>query len=251
LSSLIGQDKKEISYGSSPSCPVAIADGQPDKSLQKLQGEIESCQGQIVELKNANTSLQSQLTESKRKKENLRVQIKALEQADKQQKEKEKEITALLERKHQQEVESVKAVYEKKMEEKRLKRKEMKMDLVRKKETLDVLQRKADAVDGEMDGFVAKARSDAQLALLVREALEAKLQALTDAKEKESVVLQEEIRTLKRHYFMSVGIAVKLSKALMGEHSNLDLDSLFEIAVREGIPYQEWARWMADKMLPS
>lgn len=46
----------------------------------------------------------SQLTESKRKKENLQVQIKALEQAEKQLKENEKEHVAVIERKHQDEV---------------------------------------------------------------------------------------------------------------------------------------------------
>ena len=165
----------------------------------------------------------SQLTDSKRKKENLRVQISALEQADKQQKEKEKETISQLEKKHQQEViitlslshshthththihhyylgqvEAVKSTFEQKLEEKRKKRQTIKKKLVKKEGMLHESEQKMEELTAELDAVSSKAKSEAQLAALVRDALESKLQALTESKEKESASLLDEILTLKR-----------------------------------------------------
>lgn len=76
----------------------------------------------------------------------------------------------------------------------------MKLELQRKEEALQALRKRTDEYQGEIDSMVAKSKSDTQLASLVREALEAKLQALTEAKEKEKGALQDEILSLQRQY---------------------------------------------------
>lgn len=95
-------------------------------------------------------------------------------------------------------LEALKATHEEKMEEKRKKRLRIKKKLVKKEGLLDNLQQKVEEMNAELEAIATKSKSETQLAALVREALESKLQALTDSKEKETAALMDEILTLKR-----------------------------------------------------
>jgi len=56
---------------------------------------------------------------------------------------------------------------------------------------------------------------------------------------------------LKRIYFYSIAVTTKMNLSSAGIHCNLDVSSLFDKALEEGIQSPQWPQWINQQMATS
>jgi len=60
--------------------------------------------------------------------------------------------------------------------------------------------------------------------------------------------LQQEMKSLREIYFMSLGRALKLQGSLFGWFVNLSIHEMYEEALENNIPLEKWPSWITSKM---
>lgn len=60
--------------------------------------------------------------------------------------------------------------------------------------------------------------------------------------------LEEQLSTMKKEYFFSVALCIKLNLSLYKETNNIDIQSLYELLQAESIPVEMWPRWVVNQL---
>jgi len=60
--------------------------------------------------------------------------------------------------------------------------------------------------------------------------------------------LEIENLNLKKEYFLSLAVSVKLHRSLVSESSNVDVISLYEQAVSHNVPVRSWPEWLSNNL---
>jgi len=121
-------------------------------------------------------------------------------------------------------------------------------EMAEKESALRGLRARLDELEGQLNANTVRSKSEAHLALVIREALEAKLQSTSTEREAEKLELVNQIDTLKKQYFFTLTLALKLSKAAIGEACNLETEPLYQAVLSAQIPIDQWPLWLTSQM---
>ena len=58
----------------------------------------------------------------------------------------------------------------------------------------------------------------------------------------------DQLETLKKQYFMSLAVGVKLQGSLAGWFCNADMHELYEILLNEKVPIESWPEWANEQI---
>jgi hypothetical protein len=60
--------------------------------------------------------------------------------------------------------------------------------------------------------------------------------------------LEEQLSTMKKEYFFSVALCIKLNLSIHKEMNNVEIQSLYELLQAESIPVEMWPRWVLNQL---
>lgn len=96
--------------------------------------------------------------------------------------------------------------------------------------------------NAHMQDVISEKQADLSEVLLRRESLQSHMKQTTDSKRS----LEKSLKRMKKEFFFSTVIAIKLSYSNTGTHCNLNAHDLWEAAQRDQIPFSHFPSWIAE-----
>jgi len=59
--------------------------------------------------------------------------------------------------------------------------------------------------------------------------------------------LEKDIKLLKKEYFHSIAVGIKLHRSIDGDYRNIDISELFDLCLKNNIPFKDWPAWLASR----
>jgi len=118
----------------------------------------------------------------------------------------------------------------------------------------DLIARQLTDYSTKLAGFEEKVQASESLKLEQQKEVDRLQGLLHEVREDKDIsrgLLEKSENTiykLKQRYFFSCALALKLNAQLSDQHYNGDLTSLYEQAIREQVPFDEWHKWLLNRM---
>ena len=93
-----------------------------------------------------------------------------------------------------------------------------------------------------MQGALSEKQADLSEVLLRRESLQSHMNQTRDNNKN----LEKSLKRMKKEFFFSTAIAIKLSYSNTGNHCNINARDMWEVAQREQIAFSQYPSWIAE-----
>ncbi|PRP78716.1 Viral A-type inclusion protein repeat [Planoprotostelium fungivorum] len=118
----------------------------------------------------------------------------------------------------------------------------------------DLIAKQLSDYSNKLNGFEEKVKSSESIQNEQKREMQQLQHTLEEVKEDKDISKsllersENNVYKLKQKYFFSCALALKLNAQLSDRHYNGDLTSLYEQAIKEQVPYEEWHKWLLNRM---
>jgi DNA repair exonuclease SbcCD ATPase subunit len=221
-----------------------------------LQRQVSNAQQEKDDLRSQLSTVETQLVHSTETERICNLKIKQLEkdkaellvqlETEIREKEAEKEKALQLVVNHGVEITMLREVLEQKLNIEKEEKHQLESKILENEGAQEQLIAQLEKLKTELAEVEQSQKADQQLATLnlVKEAFEAQLVQY----KKTNQDLTEHVEMLEKQLFVSLTLAIKLSRSLSGEHCNRDTTELFEEATRKRVSVWDWSSWLGRKL---